>query len=492
MSRVLVVDDEHGMREGCRRILEPEGHHVTTVADAEQALALAETETWDLALIDLRMPGMGGIELLPALRERDPDLVCVIITAYATVETAVAATKSGAYDYLPKPFTPDELLMVVRKALEHRNLVLEARRLEQEAGRSLLQLATERSRLRTIIDCLAEAVLVTNAAGQLALYNPAALRVLGLRALALGEKAETALGTFPALVELLGRAQDCSEDMLSQEINLPGGGVLRAVVSAIRDEAGACLGSVCLLSDISELRQVERAKAQFVAMVAHELKAPLAAIEGYLDILAGNIGRPDEAQRAEMLARCRQRTGDLLKLVGDLLDVFRMEQGLAARTVERVALAEVLAEVAQAQEPAAKLAGVTLTLEVPGGLPDVRADRQEMVRLFTNLVSNGIKYNRSGGSVTVAAGVEGQHVRVSVADTGLGIPAAALPGLGSEFYRVKTAHTRAIPGTGLGLAIVKRILEANHGQLQVTSEEEVGSTFTVYLPLREGGQRDRA
>lgn len=482
MSRLLVVDDEPGMREGCRRILEPEGHEVVTAADGEQALELVAKQSFDLALIDLRMPGMGGLEVLAALLEHDPDLVCVIITAFATLETAVTATKTGAYDYLAKPFTPDELLLVVGKALAHRRLVMEARRLEHEAGRNLLLLATEQSRLHTIIDCMAEGVLVINAAGQVALYNPAAMRALALHTLAVGAPVERGLAGQAELVALLAEAAEHRESVISREIHLPGGRVLRASVTSLQDETGQGLGAVCLLADITDLKAVERAKAQFVAMVGHELKAPLAAIEGYIDILAGDIGGLGDEEKAAMLGRCRQRTTDLLKLVRDLLDVSRIEQGMAARKVERVSLAEVLAEVAESQQPAAEAAGVTLTMQVPAKLPGVMADRHEMVRLFSNLVSNAIKYNRPGGTATVTAERAGGQVRVTVADTGLGIPAAALPGLGAEFYRVKTAHTRAIPGTGLGLAIVKRILDANHGQLEVTSEEEKGSTFTVYLP----------
>jgi len=488
MARVLVVDDEPGMREGCRRVLEAEGHQVATAGDGPQALALAEGGSFDLALIDLKMPGMDGLQVLEALRERDGDLACLIITAYATLDTAVAATKSGAYDYLAKPFTPEELMLVVRKALAHRELTLEARRLRQEAERSLLLLATEQSRLRTIIDCMGEALLVTNARGQLVLHNPAALRLLGLREIPLGSAAAAALAGHRALARLLAEAGE-REAMLSRELALPQGRVLRANAARIRDETGADLGVVCLLGDITDLKQLERAKVQFVSMVGHELKAPLAAIQGYLEILGGELGDP--AQRRQMLERCQQRCGDLLKLVTDLLDVSRMEQGQATRKVERVKLAEVLSEVITALRPMAEREQVALSLSLPPRPPDVFADRQEMVRLFTNLVSNGVKYNRPGGEVAVTMAAEGSHLKVTVADTGLGIPASALPGLGAEFYRVNTAHARAIPGTGLGLAIVRRILEANRGQLEVASEEGVGSTFTVYLPLREGEEDDR-
>ncbi len=168
-GRVLVVDDEPGMREGCRRILLPEGHTVTTVASGEEALRVMAPGAFDLALVDLKMPGMSGMELLPRLREADPDFVCVMCTAYATLETAVQATKGGAYDYVPKPFTPDELIGVVDRALEVQWLTREAARLREEAERNLLLVAGEQSRTRTIIQNMADGVLVTNREGKLAL-----------------------------------------------------------------------------------------------------------------------------------------------------------------------------------------------------------------------------------------------------------------------------------------------------------------------------------
>src|SRR5450830_1608312 len=138
-ARVLVVDDEKGIREGCRRVLQAEGFRVAVATNGEAGLELARTAGFDLALIDVKMPGMGGIELVRQLQQMDPALVSVMITGYATIETAIDATRNGAHDFLPKPFTPDELMAKVEKGLERRWLMLEAQRLRQERERRLLR-----------------------------------------------------------------------------------------------------------------------------------------------------------------------------------------------------------------------------------------------------------------------------------------------------------------------------------------------------------------
>jgi len=114
-ARILVVDDEKGMREGCRRILASEGHIVQAVESGEAAVELLRNDDIDLALIDLKMPGMSGMELLEHIRAHDPDIVCLMMTGYASLETAVEAAKKGIYDYIPKPFTPEQLLAAVHR-----------------------------------------------------------------------------------------------------------------------------------------------------------------------------------------------------------------------------------------------------------------------------------------------------------------------------------------------------------------------------------------
>ena len=161
---ILVLDDEPEIRRGCERILRAEGYQTLLAPSGEAGLDfLAERPDIDLVLVDLKMPGMSGFEFLDQARRIVSETEFVVITAYATIESAVEATKRGAYDFIAKPFTPDSLLHLVRRALEHVSLVRERNRLQAERQQRMLELGTEKSRLRMIIDCMEDGVLVWKA-----------------------------------------------------------------------------------------------------------------------------------------------------------------------------------------------------------------------------------------------------------------------------------------------------------------------------------------
>jgi len=483
--KILVIDDEPGIRNGCRRVLEAQGHIVHLAETAEAGLQLlSDHGDAAVALVDLRMPGMGGLEFLTRARELAPEMVSVVMTAYATVETAVEATKRDAYDFVTKPFAPDVLIRVVRKAVERSRLIHERNRLREEREGRLLQLATEQTRLRTIIDSMADGVIVANADDLLVLHNPAALSVLrdigtGREFHRLGDVIRSA-----ELFELMGEVS-ASQKRVSKEIDLQDNDTTHwklADVSPVMDERSrSFLGTVTVLRDITEIKQVEQVKAQFVNMVAHELRSPLAAVDGYLSLMQQGL-LEDPAERERIVGRCRDRVGALVELVSDLLDMARMEAGRVRREISAQKIPELCREVAQMLAPLGAGRKVALRADVPDSLSTVEADREELIRLLTNLVSNGVKYNREGGSVTVRAAEDGPYVRIEVADTGIGISEAGLERLFSEFFREKRSETSMVTGTGLGLSIVKRIVDFYHGKIDVKSTLNEGSTFTVWLP----------
>jgi signal transduction histidine kinase len=483
--KIIVVDDEAGIRRGCQRVLTAEGHEVLAADSAEQALAvLAHDRGIEVALVDLRMPGMGGMELLAQLPAVAPDVVRVVITAYATIESAVEATRRGAFDFLAKPFTPDDLTRLTNKALEQARLIREHKRLQAERESRLLELSTEQSRLRSVVNSMADGVLVCNSEGALVLYNPAALRVMPHLQPGAGVYALREVVASDDLLQTIGEA-GTSHTRLSREIQLPeelGGTWILADVAPVVDEVSATsLGTVTVLRDITELHRVEQVKAQFVNMVAHELRAPLAAIDGYLSVLIEGLVTSPEKSR-EMMSRSRLRLKALLDLVGDLLDVARMEAGTVRREIALQRPGDIVAEVLELMQPAAQAAGIELRNELPAALPGVEADREELIRLINNLVSNAIKYNKLGGSVTVTGSAEGPYVRLNVTDTGMGIGEEGIRNLFTEFFREKRRETSQITGTGLGLSIVKRIVDFYHGRIDVQSKLDEGSTFSVWLP----------
>ncbi|MDA8402908.1 MAG: response regulator, partial [Desulfobacteraceae bacterium] len=175
---ILVVDDEKDIREGVERILKRMGYQVFIAGRGEEALAVLENQTVELAILDLKMPGMDGMELHQRIRAIDDQIIVIIITGYATIETAIEAMKQGAYDFIPKPFEPEHLRIVVRRAHEKLRLRQEAERLQAERARTLMDLDTEKSRMRTIVEALPTAVAVTRTTGQVRLLNPAFMNSL--------------------------------------------------------------------------------------------------------------------------------------------------------------------------------------------------------------------------------------------------------------------------------------------------------------------------
>ncbi len=492
---VLIVDDERGIREGCRRILMAEGLSVDTAENGKEGLEMVRSKPYDLILVDLMMPVMGGLDMMEQVRLTDPDVIMVVITGFATIETAVEAIKHGGYDYVPKPFTPDQLITVVNRGLEKRRLSLQAKRLMEERDQKLLEVAHEESKLRTIVNSMADGILVINREQQLVLWNPAAAKTLNLNeqlevGKALGEAIPQA-----DLVDIIKKAfaPDTSGfTAISEEVEVetPERRTLMVNVSAIGDRDGHELGVVSTMRDITSLKEIDQIKSQFVSMVTHELRAPLAAVEGYLHAYLTGAAGSDPQFNRQMLERAKQRCHSLLDLVNDLLTFSRLESRRVVRKKEVLDVGEIVAATVDLLKHQGEAKEVQFEMCVPQSLPQIEADRAEMDQLFTNLISNAIKYNKKRGKVIVSAKPDRNYLEVKVADSGVGIGEEHLSKIFDEFYRVTGPETRYVTGTGLGLSIVKRIVESHFGRIDVQSKLDEGTTFTVRLPIKKKDKKD--
>jgi len=489
-ASILVVDDEMGIREGCKRALSAEGYAVDDAEDGNAGLEKVMENAYDLLLVDLMMPGISGLELIAKIHLIDPEIISVVITGYATIETAVEAMKKGAYDYLPKPFSPDALIAVVKRGLEKRTLRQEAKKLYEERDQRLLELVNERSRMRTIIGCMADGVLVANMEGCLVLWNAASVKMLKSRGFDVaGEPLENYIDNqamVDAIKEVLS-AKDESFSMVSREIEIEGDlkTVLMANIAPIRDEKGNILGAVSVIRDITQLKEIDKIKSQFVSMVAHELRAPLAAIKGWLEIVITGEGGGDEEQQKQWLERARDRSDSLLALVNDLLEINRMEAGKIAQKMESVQVTDIVRKILDFMKPEAEKKSITIVDKLPENLPLIQADKRDMEKLFTNLITNAIKYNTENGSVTIEGEVDGSFVCCRVKDSGIGISPENLDHIFDDFYRADDERVRKITGTGLGLTIAKKIVDSHFGRIGVESKVGQGSAFSVCLPCEE-------
>ena len=483
-GKILVVDDELGMREGIRRILEIYGHTVDTAANGTEGIEKGIAHEYDLYFIDLRMPDVEGTQVLREIKLVYPEAICVIVTAYASIETAVETTRLGAYQYIPKPFEPDELQILVNRAMERRWYILEARRLRDEQEKRLLQVAHEQSRMRTIINALDDGILVVNQEGQAVLFNPGFVTLLNIeKEIRIGDT------VWNLLPEALG---DQLQEMLVQNkrvkaikqeivIHPPAKLVVMANTTPIFDKDGELLGVVSVLRDISELKKIDIMRSQFVDMAAHELKSPLSAVQGYLELVVDKTLGDEPSLYENYLKRSLERTKSLVNLINDLLNVTRLEAGKVRREIKRHDLTELITERLNDLKNEIRDRNLAVQFNHAEGLY-VDADRIDLQRLFTQIISNAIRYNRQDGSITISCEHSGHYIRTDIADTGIGIRPEDQERLFEDFFRVKNEQTREITGTGLGLTIVKKITDAYAGKVEVKSEFNAGTTFSIFLP----------
>jgi PAS domain S-box-containing protein len=360
----------------------------------------------------------------------------------------------------------------------------------EERDQKLLEVAREESKIHTIVNSMADGILVTNKERQLVLWNPAAVKMLNQK-----EKFEIGKDVGEvikeqSLVDLVNRAlsPDSSRfTAISEEIELakPEPKTLMVNVSAIRDKDGQELGVVSTLRDITRLKELDQVKSQFVSMVTHELRAPLSAVEGYLSAYLSGAAGSDPQLNRQMLERAKARTHSLLDLVNDLLQFSRLENKKIERKKELLDLTGIITNTAELLRNQGDANEITITVDLPEILPLVEADRAEMEQLFTNLISNAIKYNVKNGKVIITAEPSNHYVNIRVADTGIGIEEENQSCVFDEFYRVCIPETRYVTGTGLGLSIVKRIVESHFGKIEVDSAVGKGTTFTVSLPVKQ-------
>ena len=401
----------------------------------------------------------------------------MIVSALATVEAAVQVTRHGAFDFLVKPFAPADLIEVVERAARQRRLL-------RERETYLSALNSERTLSRQLINSMREGLVVLNINRKPVLMNPRAELLLGasyredlaLEALGLGGEAAAAIDELFAEGPAAGRFRRLRLEARGRVLQLHLAPYIRG------DELS---GLILLVQDITDEWQAEQNRSRFVSMVAHEITSPLAAIVGYIDVvLSGALDR-DPGRVKEIMARSKTRAEALLELVRDLQFLAKSEARKVERSSRRLDLKEVLAEQLEFFGLQAGKRAVTLSLESPGQAPCF-ADRGDLERIFGNLISNGIKYNRQGGSlvVTVRASDSGGW-EIEFKDTGIGMTAEEASGLFQDFYRVHGAQTDGIPGTGLGLATVRRVLDEYNGTISVESERDRGSRFTVRLPCVE-------
>ncbi len=484
---VLVVDDEESIRMAVTRVLKRMGCEVFTAANGEEGLEIAARERISLIFLDLKMPGIDGMEVHKKVRQIDDSILVIIITGYATIETAIEAMKQGAYDFIPKPFEVDQFRLVAKRAIERIHLSRDAARLEEEQRRTLFDLSTEKSRTRSIVEAMPNGVMVTNSNGQVVLMNEAVKRHLNLDPeCEIGQRVKDYVDDqgLCSFVDHVSSDSTGDQEEPSCELCLGEDRHLLVKASPIQGDHQEYLGSVVVFADISPIKKLDKLKSEFVAKVSHELRSPLSTIHEQMALVIQDMLEQEQSDRdQQILSRMQERTRGLIKLVEDLLDLSRLEAGAAYQEAQDISIQDLLPRLVELLQDQAGEKGQTLSLTMTEErLRPVHADPNALECVFNNLISNAIKYSPEGGSIHVRLESSDHSIQVEVEDDGFGIAPEDQERIFERFYRVKNAKTRFITGSGLGLPIVKGILDDLGGQISVKSEPGQGSTFTVTLP----------
>ena len=341
-------------------------------------------------------------------------------------------------------------------------------------------LSRDKAQLTAVLDQMEEAVVAVDAAGLVLVVNPALSRLLGVDAASARGRRYLETVRHNGISQLLGSVlREGLPSALEIRIFAPEELVFDAHAAPLTQD-GHVGGALLVLHDITRLRRLEQMRRDFVANVSHELRTPLASIRGFAETLsAGAVD--DKENRLDFLKTIEEHAGRLTKLVDDLLDLSAIESGHRAPRLAPTDLASALAEAARAFMPVAEERGVRLETPPTDALPRVLADPDQLRQILANLLDNAIKYTEPGGLVELSAERWKGGARVTVRDTGVGIPEADRPRVFERFYRVDKARAREAGGTGLGLSIVKHLVEAHGGEVSVESRQPGGTSFRFTL-----------
>jgi two-component system sensor histidine kinase/response regulator len=366
--KILIIDDEPGIREGTKRILqnfkvdypfmdEQIDFQVLEAGTGKDGIEIIDSELPEILLLDNKLPDIQGIEVLEYVKSKHYDIIVVMITSYASLELAVKATRDGAYDFIPKPFTPQE----IRASVE-------------------------------------------NITKQIFLKR------------------------------------------MTQTLNNTG----------------------------------KQIRFQFLSVLSHELKAPLNAIDGYLKMIkerqfGNNIDAYDE-----MLDRSIERIKGMRTLILDLLDLTKIETGKPTQKLEQVDVRKIVQMSVDTIRPYAIQKDVDLYINSREST-GMKADPGEIEIIMNNLISNAVKYNKTGGRVDVFIEKKEGRLKITVSDTGIGLKPEDKEKIFDDFVRIKSSQTREVTGSGLGLSIVKKIVDMYQGTIEVQSEPDKGTSFIITL-----------
>jgi len=348
----------------------------------------------------------------------------------------------------------------------------------------------EKKQTNAVIESIAEGLVVVNNKGEVVMMNSAAEKLLDVEqkdriGMPLTEDVKD-----EQLISLIQGSKEGDREIVLNAKQEETKRILRSSNAVVADEDGNPVGMVAVLSDVTQQRQVDQLKSDFVSKVSHELRTPLVAMQHSLSILFDEVAGPLSEEQKRFVNISQRNLERLNRLINDLLDLSKLEAKKMDIRLEPSSMLSVVANVCESLDAWSRTKGIVLSRRVPDDLPQVLMDQSRIIQVLTNLIGNSIKFTPKQGRITIEAKMteEKTIVEVSVSDTGPGIAKEDLPKLFSKFQQVGERSATDISGTGLGLAISKEIVELHNGRIWAESESNRGARFVFTLPIAQGNQ----
>ncbi|MGA2070390.1 MAG: ATP-binding protein [Sedimentisphaerales bacterium] len=497
--KILLVEDDRLDQMAFKRLVKEEclPYDYTIAGSVAQATQILGGEKFDLVFVDYLLGDGTAFDVLESI----VDTAAVFATGTGSEELAVKAMKSGASDYLIKDPSRNYLKVlpeVVKNAIRHKKAEDELKQYHEKLVELVKerteQLAEEKEVLAVTLSSMGDAVIAVDAQNRITLFNKTAEQLTGWRfeevrgkpvdeiiRIVNEQTKQPANSPIDSVLESREIESGSDHDALIARTGRER--PISATAAPIRRNDGTMTGIVMVLRDVAQQREIDRMKSDFISSVSHELRTPLTSIKAYAETMLDDPNMP-QSTRQEFLQIIDEESDRLTNLINGILDISKIESGTIEIIRKPINIASVAKRAAESLEYVAGKKKVRLQTDIAGHLPELLGDENKIYSMLTNLINNAIKFTPENGTASVSAHFVNNELVVKVSDTGMGIPKDDLNKIFGRFYRVHRPG-KQIQGTGLGLAIVKEIVMRHDGRINVESEIDKGSTFTVYLPVAQ-------